>query len=182
MADVAVLKRPEFAPRTLPTSGTGTQSPIPGASAVPSGGVTNAISAITTFIPSEILTLYVAVVAALTPPEGTTSVALFELAGNTVPATWVAFWAFLVATPVVVWLMVAAKLRSLNRALPLDPREWPHWEMFAATIAFLAWAFALPDSVFSDFRRWYSPAIAGVVVLVTTAALGLLSQVVVKVR
>lgn len=47
--------------------------------------------------------------------------------------------------------------------------------MIAATNAFLAWAFALPDSPFVQYS-WYSAAIAGLVVLVVATVLPLLAQ------
>src|SRR6266478_7309036 len=54
----------------------------------------------------EILTLYVAVLAAVQQPNKVTS------------ADWTAFWGFLVATPVVVWLVYGAKVKAANKPLP----------------------------------------------------------------
>lgn len=64
------------------------------------------------------------------------------------------------------------------KPLPLAPRAWPMWEMFAATVAYVAWAFVLPNSPFQQFQDWYSSALAGVVVLAATTILGLLAPVV----
>jgi len=46
--------------------------------------------------------------------------------------------------------------------------------MFAATVAYAAWAFALPHSPFTDYT-WYSSALSGLAVLVVSTLLGLLA-------
>jgi hypothetical protein len=114
------------------------------------------------YIPTEILTLYVAVLAAITQK------------GQVTNGDWVASWGFLVATPIVVWLVYAAKIKAAQKPLPLAPRTWPLWEMFAGTLAFLAWEFALPNTPFTVYE-WYSGGLSGVVVLVTSTMLGLLA-------
>ncbi len=114
------------------------------------------------YIPTEILTLYVAVLAAINQPDQVTN------------AEWITFWLFLAATPVVVWLVYGAKIKAAQKPLPLAPGTWPIWEMFAATAAYCAWALALPNTPFTDFP-WYSSALSGVIVLVTSTFLGLLA-------
>ena len=126
------------------------------------------LAAIAAYIPTEVLTVYVAVVAALNP-------AATPAASR--GAAWAAFLIFFVFTPVVVWLVYAGKVRRAGKELPAKVRQWPKWEMFAATAAFVAWAFALPDTPFVQFA-WYSAAIAAVVVLVVTTGLGLVAPVV----
>jgi hypothetical protein len=115
------------------------------------------------YIPTEILTLYVAVLAALQVPNTTSKT-----------TGWSAFWVFLVATPVVVWLVYAAKCKSLGKPLPIGLGAWPVWEMFAATVAYCAWVVALPNTPFAMFS-WYSSGLSGIVVLVTSTVLGLLA-------
>lgn len=114
------------------------------------------------YIPTEVLTLYVAVLAAVQRPNKVTS------------ADWIAFWTFLLATPIVVWLVYGAKVKAANKALPLSFGAWPVWEMLAATVAYCAWAFALPNTPFSAYS-WYSSALSGVAVLVASTCLGLLA-------
>lgn len=114
------------------------------------------------YIPTEVLTLYVAVLAST------------QQKGMITWAGWAAFWCFLVATPVVVWLIYGAKIKAAQKAIPIHPRAWPVWEMFAATVAFCAWAFALPNAPFTGYI-WYSSALAGVAVLVASTLLGLLA-------
>jgi hypothetical protein len=127
----------------------------------------SALSTIATYIPTEVLTVYVAVIAALNPAA---------TSGQRGPE-WAAFLIFLVATPAVVWLVYAAKVRTAGKELPTSIAQWPKWEMLAATIAYAAWAFALPETPFADFG-WYSAAIAAVVVLVATTVLGLVAPIV----
>jgi hypothetical protein len=114
------------------------------------------------YIPTEIITLYVAVLAAV------------EQGGNAMNTGWVVFWVFLFVTPVVVWLVYGAKLKALQKPIPINFGSWPLWEMFAATVAFTAWTFALPHSPFTEFT-WYSSAISGLAVLVVSTFLGLLT-------
>lgn len=116
------------------------------------------------YIPTEVLTLYVAVLAAVHQPKGIT------------PSDWIAFWGFLVVTPVVVWLVYGAKVMAAGKPLPLAFGAWPVWEMFAATIAYCVWAFALPNTPFAQYSdSWYSAALSGVAVLVASTILGLLA-------
>jgi len=131
--------------------------------------VTTALKVIVTYIPTEVLTLYIAVLAAIQDPNRLSS-----------RSSWIAFYCFLIATPIVVWLVYAAKVRAANKHLPIKPRAWPMWEMFAATVAYAAWAYGLPESPFKDFTNWYSPALAGLVVLVVSTLLGLIAPVIQK--
>jgi hypothetical protein len=99
--------------------------------------------------------------------------AAVQQANKVTSADWVAFWSFLVATPIVVWLVYGAKVKAANNPLPLAFGTWPIWEMLAATVAYCAWAFALPNSPFGEYS-WYSSALSAVAVLVASTCLGLL--------
>lgn len=126
------------------------------------GNIETALNVLFGYIPTEIITLYVAVLAAV------------GVEGSVTRTEWLSFWLFLLFTPVVVWLVYGAKLKNADLPLPLHFGAWPVWEMFAASVAFGAWAFALPQSPFAEFG-WYSAALSGVVVLITSAVLGLLA-------
>lgn len=139
-----------------------------GGKETPEGEVNAAIRTLTTYIPTEILTLYVAVLAALGG----------GVEGGTIKpnlSRWIAFWTFLVATPAVTWIVYATKVMVAGKAIPGTPSKWPLWEMAAGSIAYFAWAFALPGSPFGAFTVWYSSAVAGLVVLVTSTVLGLVA-------
>jgi hypothetical protein len=114
------------------------------------------------YIPTEVLTLYVAVLAAVDQP------------GRVTRTEWAAFWAFLIMTPTVVWLVYGAKVKAAGNPLPLKFGSVPVWEMVAGTVAYCAWAFALPSAPFSQYP-WYSAALSGVAVLVASTVLGLLA-------
>jgi hypothetical protein len=124
--------------------------------------VETALNVLFGYIPTEVITLYVAVISAIQ--------------SGTVPTQgeWNAFIAFVIATPLVVWLVYGAKLKSANKPLPLSYGAWPIWEMSAATIAFVAWSFALPRSPFGAYD-WYSAALSGVVVIIVSTILGLVA-------
>lgn len=131
----------------------------------PQGNMETTMNVLFGYIPTEIITLYVAVIAALSTPVASV--------GSRTSA-WTTFVIFIVATPIVTWLVYGAKLKNLKLPIPIQFNAWPLWEMFAATAAFAAWAFALPRSPFTEFD-WYSAALSGLVVLIASTVLGLLA-------
>ena len=159
MTEVALQRRtdigtPTYAPRT--------HRRIAGATSgkeTPDTAINTALKTITTYVPTELVTLYLAVVAAFQPDAG---------AGRTPPAV---FWSFLAFVPIATWLVYAAKVKTAGKRLPVAPRAWPVWEMSAAVLAFSAWAVALPQQPF----EWIRAAVAGVLVLVTSTILGLVA-------
>ena len=138
------------------------------AGAPPATATDTALHVLFGYIPTEVLTVYLAVVAALQPSVPASA------QGCSVPGTLPAFVIFLIATPVIVWVVFAGKLRGAGKNLPLAPSMWPLWEMVAGTIAFAAWAFALPNNPF-ECCRWYKPSFAAIAVLVSSTLLGLLA-------
>ena len=182
MTNAAAARRPDLGPVAAPPNGYGeiaaaaagmpTSVPAGGAPPATSGNQTDnnvntALNVLFGYIPTEVLTLYVAILGVLHKPTT-------QQAFQPTPADWVTFYAFLVFTPIVVWLVYAAKLKGASKALPLSFGAWPIWEMFAATVAYLAWAFALPNSPFNQYT-WYSAALSGIAVLITSTILGLLA-------
>jgi|SRR5579864_2009230 hypothetical protein len=128
-----------------------------------------AIQTLTTYIPTEVLTLYVSALAALGPITITIGKQVQQV------GRWIPFWCFLVLTPLIVWVTFATKVKAANKPIPTSPRQWPLWEMSAATLAYCAWAFALPSTPFAQFQQWYSPGLAGLIVLVVSSGLGLIA-------
>jgi hypothetical protein len=137
-----------------------------GGKGTPESQVNAAFRTLTTYIPTETLTLYVAVLAALQLQPCTKS--------PVASPCWAVFWWFLLATPLVIWLVYITKARSTGRPIPWAPWKWPLWEMAAGTIAYVAWAFSLPNTPFA-LLEWYSTGLAGIVVLITSTVLGLLA-------
>ena len=147
---------------TPPRGDDGRADGITSGLAVKAPNVDTALNVLFGQIPTEILTLYVAVLATL------------EQVDKVGHGAWTAFVIFLACTPVVFWLIYATKIRNAGKPVPSSPADWPIWEMFAATVAFAAWAFALPNSPFKTFD-WYSPGLSGIAVLIVSTTLGLLA-------
>ncbi|PYU27385.1 MAG: hypothetical protein DMG32_07270 [Acidobacteria bacterium] len=166
MANAAIGRRPDYEPlQGVPKSLREISKAASGASA-PENQVTSALNVIVAYIPTEILTLYVAVLAVLGNAKGLTV--------RPTMGTVITFWSFFLATPATVWILYAVKLKTDNKSLPLTPVKWPIWEMVAGTVGYAAWAMALPDNPFID-AAWYSSGLAGVIVLVSSTFLGLIA-------
>lgn len=177
LANAAAARRPDFVPFDVVPKGLDeiakaavtTPTTAPALAPAPGGAAPQGAAPIDTafhilfgYIPTEVLTLYVAVLATIQQPNKVT------------PAMWTTFWCFLIATPIVVWFVYGAKLKAAQKPLPFGYGAWPIWEMFAATVAYCAWVFALPNSPFLEYP-WYSAALSGVVVLVASTVLGLIA-------
>jgi hypothetical protein len=104
--------------------------------AVQDNQVTGTLNALVKYIPTEIVTLYVAAVSA-TPALR----ASFSFLTNSA-----VYWAFVVLTPLLLLLVYASK-RATDGLPALPPfAQWPWWKLAAATIAFLVWALAVPGN------------------------------------
>src|SRR5690348_3095996 len=73
-----------------------------------------ALKAIVTYIPTEIITLYVAALAAVGTGGATPS------AGE-----WITYWTFLCLTPIIVWTVYAGKVKTGGANVPINPTKWP---------------------------------------------------------
>src|SRR4051812_13427586 len=76
----------------------------------------NTVEQLTRYIPSEIVTVYVALTSAMENAK----------AGNR--ALWIGFVVFLLLTPIVTWLIFAAKVRARGQVIPRSWRQWPYWK------------------------------------------------------
>lgn len=168
MTNVAFARRRDVAPTDEAPDSIGAIAASKGDPPETQTAGSSALSAIAAYIPTEVLTVYVAVIAAINPAQASAT-SSGSAAG--------AFLFFLVATPIVVWLVYAGKVRKAKKKLPVKLAQWPKWEMFAATVAYAAWAFALPETPFASYA-WYSAAIAAVAVLLVSMAIGLIAPVV----
>jgi len=122
--------------------------------------VGEAAASIAGYIPSEIVTVYVAAIALVTDPTRSRT------------GLWVAFWCCLACVPLVVWLLYAADSKASAKPVPFHPRAWPYYEVSLAVIAFGLWAAMLPNTPFED-HDWYRKDVAGFLTLVFTIAVGL---------
>jgi hypothetical protein len=101
----------------------------------------NALDGLIKYIPTESVTLYVAATAALSSLTAT-----FPLL-----TPYRLYWGFVVLTPVLFLLIYVGKRRSQKLPpLPPQPARWPWWKLIASTIAFMAWALAIPPLVTTD--------------------------------
>lgn len=128
----------------------------------------DALSALAAFIPTEVIGTYIAAIAVTAP----------AVAGSArqVDGAFL-FWGFLIAVPIIVWLVFAGRVKTAGKEIPMDIRKWPKWEMVAATAAFAVWALAIPENPFTT-QTWYSAGLVGLAVIVVSTALGLLATVV----
>lgn len=143
-------------------------SSLPGASASVAGSSTaasaidSAYNTLFGYIPTEVVTLYVAVVSAI----------------SSMTDTWkyAALATFVLLTPLVVWIAYATKIKGAGKPIPAWPYQWPVWEMVAADLAFCAWAFALWNQAGAD-PKVVPTGLPAVLVLATSTGLGLLSPI-----
>src|SRR5258707_7858745 len=189
LTNAAVARRPDFQPEgAVPTNLTeiasaavATPLPVAAAPAAPLGGTptvaassfvssapNTALQTLTTYIPTEVLTLYVSAIAALGPLTVKIGVRDLQI------GRWLPFWCFFIATPLIVWVAFASKIKAEGKTIPLHPSKWPLWEMTAATIAYVAWTFALPATPFAQ-ESWYSSGLASFLILVVSAGLGIVA-------
>jgi len=94
------------------------------------------IEALTKYIPTESITLYVATLAALP--------AIATMAPWFTPS--VAYWLFAALTPVLLLVLRLRQSALDGKNWKVPPSEWPIWRMVASTIAFLVWALAVPGN------------------------------------
>jgi hypothetical protein len=169
MANIAIVKQRGIALDELP----GGQRPSMAAEGsvdgvvTPDNAATASLKLVTSYIPTEILTLYVAGIAIFLTSDSS--------AKPNYGAAWLTFWIYFFLTPVFNLLVFALKRQASALPFPKSPNKWPWFETVAATVSFTVWAAALPTTPFVTLP-WYSQSLAGYVVLVVTTLLGLLSQ------
>lgn len=111
---------------------------------------------LTRYIPVESVTLFVATISALGSLHGKPHV----------PAPWTVYWLFaLIVTPAFVLLAALVKAKTS------PPFVLPVWPLFSATVAFLAWALAVPGLVQDDSLKILG-ALAAVFVSTLLSAVG----------
>jgi hypothetical protein len=98
--------------------------------------VNNTVNALVKYIPTEVVTLYVATVSATPALQSSIS---FISPG-------LIYWLFAVMTPVLLILVYASKRASEGLTVLPPVKALPYWKMAAATVAFLVWALAVPGN------------------------------------
>ena len=101
-----------------------------------SNTVTGSLNLLVKYIPTEVITLYVATLSA-TP-------ALQDVFPSM--QTRDVYWGFTIVTPLLLFLVYVNK-RATSGLTPVPTaREWPWWKLIAATVAFMVWALAVPGN------------------------------------
>ncbi len=136
---------------------------VPGTTAQAENAVTDALQVVMSYIPTEIISIYVVAV----------GVVIGGQAAASPISPWTLYYTCLAATPFVVWIVYATKYKAQEQALPVAPALWPKWEMVAAPTAFFAWAVALPDSPFQQCD-WHTTGFGGLILVLVSTVLGLL--------
>jgi hypothetical protein len=131
-------------------------APAPAQAAETKPPATALLNELVRFIPTELITLYVAFLGVATVTNGDYT------------ARWWGFGIFTLATglaAIVDWKIKQRPLRQLERT------RVPRFSVVAAIIAFAAWGFALPGTPFQELS-WYDTKWAGFAALVVSYVLG----------
>lgn len=95
----------------------------------------SALAALTKYIPTESVTLYVATVSALPSLKST----LPSLTASH------AYWFFVIFSPLLLLLLYFNQLATAGKPFG-SIAQWPLWRLIASTIAFAVWALAVPGN------------------------------------
>ena len=138
---------------------------VPGSPvAPPRTTVTNALSMLVKYIPTESVTLYVAAISAAAALNS-----FWSITGAHI------YWFFAALTPIIFILIYLGKRRALR--LPTLPPvgELPLWKLFACTVAFLVWALAVPGNPYISPEN--GGAVVGFFALFISTVLSLLEPI-----
>jgi hypothetical protein len=156
------------APTVAPEAELGATLSLPSAGAV-SAGLGRALDSIGTYIPTEVMATYLAILAVIPAASGNRY-------------QWFMFWAFLAATPIAVWVGVSAAHPGQGLSLPVKAvRKWPWLSMGAATLAFAVFAIGMPGSVVSDVS-WYEPWMSTAAIILSAFALSQVNRIAQAIR
>lgn len=166
MTNVAMARRTDMEPKDGPNSTSAILEATSGTTDSRSG-FSGALQVVMTYVPTEIVAIYTSVATAI----ATSKDELNPL------SQWIAFSICLLMTPIAVWLMYAGKAKMSGKNVPIGFSQWPKFEMFAATLAFAAWAYSMPNSPFSSYHGYYSAGLAAIALPCSAMFLGLLAPV-----
>lgn len=112
----------------------------------PVGVPSSVVDQLVLWIPTETLTLYVAYIAIAKLPTAPMNQKLYQ--ANFL-WQWIGVGLGTLITVAFVALLAMGKVRATK-----EPYRWPIFEMGAAAVAFIAWAFALPDTPLLTFAGY----------------------------
>lgn len=125
----------------------------------------DSLAGLTKFIPTESITLYVSAVSA--------QKALQEYAGWLTPS--MSYKIVVVLTPILMLILFLRQLAVAGAPWKVPPSKWPIWRMIASTIAFAAWATAVPGNPVVDPASAAGGVVAAFLALFVSLVLNLLS-------
>lgn len=129
------------------------------------GAIENALTALVKFIPTEVVTLYVAAVSV--GPAFKSVIPVYT--------PTLTYWAFVALTPLIFYLLYLNKLASMDQPVP-PVSQWPRWKPVASTIAFGVWALAIPSNPYIQGEA--GAAVMGFTVLFVTTILSLVTPII----
>jgi len=106
----------------------------------PEGPSPTVLDALSRYIPTEIITLYLAALSAMPA-----LVATFAFVNDVR-----LYWSFVALTPLLLVLVLAGKRRRAGLSAFPPLRQWPLWKLVASTISFLVWALAVPTAPYLE--------------------------------
>jgi hypothetical protein len=162
------LVRRGLAPWTRARRGGGLESAGPAdvraaGPALEENRVTSALNALVGYIPTEVITLYVAALSAES--------ALHSTFGFIDAAA--ILWFFVALTPLLLLLIYVSKVAATGDKLP-GPAIWPWWKMCAATIAFFVWALAVPGN---PYLKDMTAAVSGLGAMLVSTLLSVMTPI-----
>ncbi len=150
--------------------GTSGDSPAAGNAAK---SISDGLTAIAAYIPSEVIGVYIAVLAIVTRTSTSAAAPEGPNIANEMVVPLVPIWgfaAFLVGTVLSVWLAYALRAQGSGQKVLWSPRRWPYWEAVSASLAFTVWSAVLPGSAFRHWS-WFSVDVATIALLVISLLL-----------
>ena len=131
----------------------------------PVGVPTNIVNQLVAFIPTEVITLWVALLAVLNDPKAPKGKKICQ-------ADWSTHWVLAVVFALCAVLLTLGLAYRKFKDTPGVTFKWPVFQMAAAPAAFLAWAVSLPESPLES-ACWYTQAagafiVTSATVLITT--------------
>ena len=127
--------------------------------------ITNTVNVLFKYIPTESVTLYIAAVSAA-PALKTEFPFITDMR---------LYWFFAALAPILSLLIFAGKRRTTGLSLVPPLTQWPWWTIIAATIAFLAWALAVPGNQLLEGEA--GGAIGAFIALVASTILSLVEPI-----
>lgn len=127
--------------------------------------IESAVTALVRYIPTEIITLYIAAVSV--------APALNEAVHFLTPRAL--YWSFVLLTPIMFMIVFLNRLAIERQKFP-GLRQFPWWKLMSSTAAFAVWALAVPNNPYIDTVA--ASAAAGLAALLASTILTLLEPIV----